>query len=578
MKQKEAYRKYKNNLFFEGGLSFANFTLLNGVFLIGFALAIGANNFQIGILVSIPLFANLIQLFSAYILEATGTKKWTTIASHLVGRGLWIVMILIAFGIIGINKITLIFFTIILLISSLFISIGNLSLLSWMKDLVPENLLAKFWGKRNTYASIAGIIVYLTGSFLVDRFTGIKIFGYIFGAGMAFGIITLLILLPLPERKRKIKAINPKKFIKRLKIPFNDDNFRPLVIFGIAWTFSINIASAYFLVYLIKDLKVSFFIVTFFLVTEIFARVLGLRTFPPFVEKYGAKPNLKFTATIATLTPFVFLFVNESNYIIGLVMYFIVGYIYAGFDIAIGQILFKSASRKYDAYYLSSYTALTNVAAAIGPIIGGLIALIVTSNSHNHYFNLMPALKYVFLVSFVFRLSSLSFINNIIEPAAGDVKDIIIRVKQLKYMSFLVSIFSFANYTSRLVLEPQKQLFFLQRKVALRMKKDVHNSIDLITKAKSSLKRIRKTDYNYFKKKIRQINKDLEEHLSELFYFKGTHLHRLPHLARKKLHKFQKNMDDKPKVTIHKDADKIEIVLSNYHKKLKKSLEEDIKK
>ena len=106
---KRVYYEVKNKLFIEGALSFANFTLLNGIFLVGFALALGANNFQLGILLAIPLFANLLQLFSAFILESTGTKKWTTLLSLFFGRYLWIVVVLIAFGFFGEENFLLLF-------------------------------------------------------------------------------------------------------------------------------------------------------------------------------------------------------------------------------------------------------------------------------------------------------------------------------------------------------------------------------------------------------------------------------------------------------------------------------------
>ena len=91
------YSQSKNRFYLESSFSFANFTLLNGIFLIGFALALGANNLQLGLLLAIPLFANLLQLTSAFILEITGTRKVTTLVSLLLGRVAWIPIILIAF-------------------------------------------------------------------------------------------------------------------------------------------------------------------------------------------------------------------------------------------------------------------------------------------------------------------------------------------------------------------------------------------------------------------------------------------------------------------------------------------------
>src|SRR3989344_6762280 len=100
MGKEQSYELYIWRFFLEGGLSFANFTLLNGVFLIGFALTLGASELQIGILMSIPLLANLLQITSAFILERTGTRKWTAVVSLLISRVLWIFIVFAIFGVI----------------------------------------------------------------------------------------------------------------------------------------------------------------------------------------------------------------------------------------------------------------------------------------------------------------------------------------------------------------------------------------------------------------------------------------------------------------------------------------------
>ena len=60
---------------YESALSTVLMTLVGGVFLTGFALAIGASNFQIGLIAALPTFANLTQVFGSYIIAKTGKKK-----------------------------------------------------------------------------------------------------------------------------------------------------------------------------------------------------------------------------------------------------------------------------------------------------------------------------------------------------------------------------------------------------------------------------------------------------------------------------------------------------------------------
>ena len=515
MALKKQFSQLKNKFYLQGAFSFANFTLLNGIFLVGFALALGANNFQIGILLAIPLFANLLQLVSAFILEITGTKKKTTLLSLFIGRMLWIIIILVAFGIIGkTNQIMML--ALILLVSSIFIAIGNLSLLSWIKDIVPLRKLARFLGKRNMYASTGGIVVYLVGSFIIDKYRGVKIFGYMFIFALVIGLLGLLYLIKVPEKKQKIKAINPIKLLHRLALPFRDVNFRHLLYFGLPWAFSINLAAPFFLVFMIDDLSLTFFIISIFLVIDALARIYGLSIWRHIADKFGSKPLLIVSSTITSTIPLLLIFISKKNYFLIPVIFIISAIAYAAVDISVGQIMFKSAPRRYDAYYLATFTSLTGLMSALGPIIGGFIAFLIKNNSSIAFLDILTPLKYIFLGSFILRTSCIPLISKIHEPKAKDVSDIIERMKTLRFVSFFVNIYDFATYTSKIVLVPQKQFFVLQRKTIIRAKKDLSTIILMLSKISQTLTQIKITPYK--EKRITDLTNTLTEEVDKLEY------------------------------------------------------------
>jgi len=459
---KQHFREFKSKLYLEGAFSFANTTLLTGIFLVGFALALGADNFQLGVLMAIPLFANLIQLFSAFILEATGTKKYTTFISLFLGRIVWVIVILMAFGFIkGYLPMTLLI--IVLIASNFFIAIGSLSLLSWMKDLIPIRRLGRFLGKRNIYASIGGIAAYLGGAYFIDKVDGVVSYGYLFLFALIIGLIALFYLKSIPEKKSKIKAIHPTKFFNNLILPFRDSNFRPLLYFGLLWGLAINIAGPFFIVFMLDDLSLSFVLVSIFLIVDALFRVYGLSIWRGIADKFGAKPTLIISATMVSLTPFWFIFINIKNYLFLFLIFIASAVAFSGVDIAVSQVLFKSAPRKHDAYYLAAFTSFTGLISGFGPILGGLLAVVIKNNPALPLLKFFTPLKFVFLVSFILRTSCIPLISRIIEPKAREVSDVIKRMKTLRFFSFFTNLYSFANHTSKIVLIPEKQLFTLQR-------------------------------------------------------------------------------------------------------------------
>ncbi len=464
---------FKNQLYLQGAFSNANNALLTGVFLIGFALALGANNLEIGILTAIPLLASLLQLVSAYILELTGTKKKTTIVATFVSQMLWILMVLMAFGILTDGKNLIYIVMVVLLISSLIGAIGSLSLLSWMKDIVPKERLARFFGKRNMYATFSASIVYLVGSYILDQYKNLEVYGYVFIVALILGLGGLWYLKDIPDYQRKIKAINPQKFLYRLLLPPRDVKFRPLLVFGLVWNFAVNIASPFFIVYMLQDLSLSFFMVSVYVMVDSIARIYGLSIWRKMADEEGAKPLMVVCATVTSFTPLTFLFINPTNSYLIPFIFVISAISYAGIDIAFGQLLFKSAPKRYDAYYLATFSSLTGFIASIGPIIGGLLAIILKNYHSLPFTDLLVPLKWVFLVSFILRVSTLPLIYRIYEPKAKDVKEILDRIKAVRLFSFFVDIYSFVDHTSKIILIPEKQIFILQRKMFKQAQKDI---------------------------------------------------------------------------------------------------------
>ncbi|MBW3012297.1 MFS transporter, partial [Candidatus Woesearchaeota archaeon] len=414
---KRYYAHFKNNFYIEGALSFANYTLLNGIFLIGFALALGANNFQLGLLMAIPLFANLLQLFSPYIVETSGTKKYTTLVTLFTGRFIWVFIAAVALGLAKSNDV-LSMLMVVVLLSSLLSAIGNLSLLSWMKDIVPVKKLARFWGKRNMYASIGGMSVYFIGAYLIDKYDGISSYGYVFVFSVFIGLCALAYLRPITEEQKKSRLVNPKEFFTKLILPFKNHMFRPLLYFGLFWGFAINIASPFFLVYMVDDLKLSFLIITLFILAETLSRIYGLNIWRKIAEKYGAKPLLIVCATVTSMLPFAFLFITKSNYLLIFPIFMISAMSYAGVDITVGQMLFKSSPKKESTYYLSVFTSLTGLTSAFGPILGGLLAELIKSRAYVPALDMLPPLKYIFIISFLLRVSSIPMIYRLHDPKA----------------------------------------------------------------------------------------------------------------------------------------------------------------
>jgi MFS family permease len=522
---KKRYREFRNTLHLEAALSFTNLTLTTGVFLVGFALLLDASSLAIGILSAIPLLANLLQLVSGFILEATGTKKGTALWSLVLARLSWIPLILAAMWLRPSSWLVILLMAV-LVASSLLTAVGNLALLSWIKDLVPTRKLAEFLGRRNMWAYGAGIVAYLGGSFAIDHLPGLRGYGFIFSFALVVGTIAAILLFRVPQRKRKVKAVSFQSFKERMLLPFRDVSFRPLLRFGIAWGFAVNIALPFWFVLMFDSLKLSFFVASLFLVADTVARMIGFSAWVPLVQRFGSRPILTINATIIAAYPFIFFFITPTHVWSIPVLWALAGFAAAGTELSTLRVLFKSAPRNLDAYYLASFTGMVGLATALGPVFGG--AVITGLERYGTPLAGYEPVRYVFLVTFFARILVLPLIAAIDEPRARGVSDVLHRMKQLRFFSLFVGVYSFAYYTSKVVLFPQKQMFILQRKMARMLRRDTRKTLRLMERISQSLKSLTSGNMSYYRNRLEKLKADLGGMVDRTGYAESTIYHRAP--------------------------------------------------
>jgi hypothetical protein len=201
----------------DGMASTAMATLTGGVFLVAFALKLGASNLVIGLLAAIPPLAQLIQIPSIYLVERLRNRRAISVATSTGGRILWLFIALIPFlfpkeG--GLN-----FLIVAILINAAFIAVSNCSWNSWMRDLVPQDRLGAFFSRRMSLSVGLSIVLSLAAAFYIDywkrQFLHTELQGYsvLFAAGFIAGMI-LAFTLYRPYR-------SPELHLRRGRLTFS---------------------------------------------------------------------------------------------------------------------------------------------------------------------------------------------------------------------------------------------------------------------------------------------------------------------------------------------------------------------
>lgn len=135
-------------------------TLTSGVFLVGFAIALGAGNFAIGVLAAVPFCVQLLQIPAVLLVERLRSRRSISVLSTAFGRTF--LLGAAAAPLLGPPL------SVIALIGSLTIyqamaAIAGCAWNSWMRDLVPSSQYGRFFGRRTMATTALSITLGLLG-------------------------------------------------------------------------------------------------------------------------------------------------------------------------------------------------------------------------------------------------------------------------------------------------------------------------------------------------------------------------------------------------------------------------------
>ncbi len=370
------------NVIMDGLTTQAIATLTGGVFLVAFALKLGASNLIIGILAAIPPLGQLIQIPAIYIVEKYRVRREICIVSTAVSRSFWLLIALIPFLVF--LKDPLILLIIALAINAAFSAIGGCSWNSWMRDLVPMDRMGSFFGKRMIYASIVGIFFSLAAGIFIDYWkqlypeNELYAYSYIFFAGFLTGMLGLYFLSQTPEPRIVImqEKIN---FGRLLMQPFKDTNFKNLIIFLGSWNFAVNLAAPFFTVYMLMRLKLDMSTIILLMLLNQVVSIAFLHLWGKYSDRFSNKSILSINGPLFIGCILAWTFTaRPDTYALTMpllvIIHILMGISTAGITLSSGNIGLKLAPRGQATSYLAASSFVNSLAAGIAPMLGGLFA------------------------------------------------------------------------------------------------------------------------------------------------------------------------------------------------------------
>lgn len=364
----------------DGVMSHLMGVLTGGVFLVAIGLKLGATNFQIGLLAAIPPLTQLVQIPAVFLIGKTGSRKTIAVLSALISRCAFLLVALspLLFP----PSLGLLILIVAVFFSSAFGGVGGCAWNSWMRDLIPENQMGRFFSNRLRIATILGVFVSLMASMFIDFWkkaspqNDIYAYSGLFFAGFLVGIIGLIYLSRTPE---PVMVPQKTELLKVFSYPFRDKNFRRLMISLGSWSFAVNLAAPFFTVYMMTRLGLDIsVIVALSILSQVF-NFTFLSLWGRWADKFSNKSVLAVSGPLfmACILGWTFTTMPDKYFLtmpLIILIHIIMGISTAGVTIASGNIGLKLAPRGQATAYLATNTLVNSFAAGIAPLLGGKFA------------------------------------------------------------------------------------------------------------------------------------------------------------------------------------------------------------
>jgi MFS family permease len=261
-------------------------------------------------------------------------------------------------------------------------SVASCSFNSWVRDVVPERIMGRFFSRRLAISTAVAAAVSIAGAVIVDLFaTGGKIdseiYSGLFLVGATFGLFSTLFFKRVPEPH--LETPSAEGLLSLLRQPFKNNNFRALLVFLGLWNFAVNLAAPFFTVFLLKELRMSMAWVLALSILSQTVNVMFLRIWGKLADRFSNKSILAVSGPLFMISIILWPFTTMPERYGGtiplvILIHVLAGISTAGVTLCAGNIALVSAPKGEATAYLAVNALVSGIAAAIAPILAGISA------------------------------------------------------------------------------------------------------------------------------------------------------------------------------------------------------------
>ncbi|MGG0175679.1 MFS transporter [Gottfriedia acidiceleris] len=349
-----------------GAASTIAISLSNNYFIL-FAIAIlGATNYQVGLISSLPSIVGMAAMLpAAFMVNKLEEKRKFTAYSIFFTRFFLLIMVFLPF--IKSDHIAW-FFVILIALMNFPGTFLNLSWQAFIGDLIPADRRNTFFGNRNRILTFTGMIVTLVAGICMKSISPKSALPYqlLFLFAFIFGMIEFLYILKHKEEKQKIEISNHySPFSKHL---FQYKPYITFLVCALFFNFAWQMAWSLFSIYQIRFAHATAFWISLFTVSNQLSQIVSFRWWAKMANRYSNTQLLIWISIGMASAPI--LNILSTNYVYLFIVNFTSGFFVSGTVLILFNSLLEATEEEHRTSYIANYNFLLSIVAFIAPQFG----------------------------------------------------------------------------------------------------------------------------------------------------------------------------------------------------------------
>lgn len=352
-------------------------TLSGGSIMVAYALLLGANSVDIGLIGNMGYISVFSHIFSAYLINRGFSVKGISILFSFISRFFYLIMAILAFF--DNSRYIVIIFLFCMLLNNLVGGVSGGAFYPWMKSLIPRKILGTFFAKRYRFMMLASMICYILSAgmiFVFEKYIPDHIvYAYTILLLLAFfaGIYSVYTLKIV--KNVTIKCSNTCSFLKKSINLLKDKFFMFLSIFIGMFCFTRSFVLPFFVVFLLKKMEINMSLIIVFTIISNLSYVISTKYFTQYIKNNSSGNILRLGAKFFIITNLILIISMYLNQTLAISL-IILANITLGIsqfttELGVNNMPLLNVPSEDSSLYLSVISVVKSVSSTISGILGG---------------------------------------------------------------------------------------------------------------------------------------------------------------------------------------------------------------